>query len=181
VVAGSPAAKAGLQPGDVIETVNGQKVASPRDLALTVASVAPGENAKFHVLRNGQDTDVDVKVGDQPPEKTARAHVEEPPAKGQLGLALAPLTAGQRDQLQVPEGQDGVLIRAVRPGSPAEHAGLRPGDVIIGIGSQNVTSAADATRAIASALSGKDHAVALRVVRDGATAFVGVSLDLSAG
>jgi len=124
-----------------------------------------------------------VKVGEQPAEKSAHARAESPgeDAHGKLGLALAPLTAGERDQLQVPEGQDGVLIRGVRPGSPAEEAGLRPGDVIVGIGNHNVSTPSDATKAIAAALGGKDHAVALRVIRDGNTAFVGVTVDESAG
>ncbi len=181
VVSGSPAAKAGLEPGDVIEAVNGQKVASPRDLALTVAGVAPGEDAKFHILRDGQDRDINVKVGEQQPERTARAHTDEAAPHGQLGLALAPLTRDERAQLQVPDDQDGVLVRGVRPGSPAEGAGLRPGDVIVGVGNQIVTSPSDATKAIGSALGGKDHAVALRVLRDGSTAFVGVTVDQSAG
>jgi serine protease Do len=183
VVSGSPASQAGLAPGDVIEAVNGRKVASPRDLALTVASVAPGEEAKFQVLRDGQDREITVKVGEQPAEKSANAQQpnETPSERGQLGLALSPLTPNDRDQLQVPDGQNGVLIRAVRPGSPAESAGLRPGDVIVGVGNRNVTSPSDATKTIESALEGKDHAVALRVLRDGTTAFVGVTLDQNAG
>jgi len=175
VESGSPAAKAGLEPGDVIEAVNGQKIASPRDLALTVASVAPGEEAKFRILRDGQDRDIEVTIGDQPAEKTAHAKPDQPAGHGQLGLALAPLTPDTRDQLQVPEGMDGAVVRAVRPGSPAEQAGLQPGDVIVGVGNQKVASPSDATRAIAAALGGKDHAVALRVLRDGTIAFVGVT------
>ena len=181
VESNSPAAKAGLEPGDVIQTVNGQKIGSPRDLALTVATVMPGQEARFHILRDGQDRDVSVKVGEQPAEKTARAKPEEPQSHGQLGLGLAPLTPDARDQLQLPTGQEGALVRSVRPGSPAEVAGLRPGDIIVGVGSQSITTATDANKAIRSALDGKDHAVALRVMRDGTTAFVGVTLDQSAG
>ena len=181
VVAGSPAAKAGLQPGDVIEAVNGQKIDSPRDLALTVASVAPGDEAKIHILRDGQERDVAVKVGEQPAEKMAQTEPGEPAGHGQLGLALGPLTPGSRDQLQVPDGQEGAVVRSVRPGSPAEEAGLRPGDVIVGVGNQTVSSPSEATKAIGSALDGKTHAVALRVLRDGTIAFVGVTVDQSAG
>jgi serine protease Do len=181
VVSGSPASKAGLKPGDVIEAVNGQKIASPRDLALTVASVAPGQEAKVRVFRDGQDRDVDVKVGDQPAEKTAQAQEPGPADHGKLGLALAPLTPDTRDQLQVPDGQDGAVVRAVRPGSPAEEAGLRAGDVIVGVGNLNVSSPSEATKAIGSALDGQDHAVALRVLRDGQIAFVGVALEKTAG
>jgi serine protease Do len=181
VQSGSPAAKAGLQPGDVVEAVNGQKITSPRDLALTVATVAPGEEAKFHVLRDGQDRDVAVKVGEQPLEKTARARTEEPASRDQLGVLLGALTADARDQLDVPNGLDGAVVRGVRPGSPAEQAGLRPGDVIVGVGNQKVASPSDATKAIGAALSGKNHAAALRILRDGEIGFVGVTLDEAAG
>jgi serine protease Do len=178
---GSPAANAGLEPGDVIQSVNGQKITTPRELAMTVATVAPGQEARFHVLRDGQDRDIAVTVGEQPREKTVHARAEEPAPHGQLGLGLGPLTPDLRDQLQVPNGLEGALVRSVRPGSPAEEAGLRPGDVIVGVGKRSVSSASDATKAIRSALDGKDHAVALRVLRDGTTAFVGVTVDQSAG
>jgi serine protease Do len=181
VESGSPAAKAGLQPGDVIEAVNGQKIASPRDLAMTVATVTPGEAARFHVLRDGEARDLEVKVGEQPPEKTAHARADEPASRSQLGVALAALTPDMRDQLSVPDGVNGAVVRAVRPGSPAEDAGLRPGDVIVGVGNQKIASPSDATKAIGAALGGKSHAVALRILRDGETAFVGVTLDDAAG
>jgi serine protease Do len=182
VVPGSPAAKGGLLPGDVIEAVNGRKIASPRDLALTVAAVPPGTEAKVDVRRDGENREVGVTVGEQPPEHTAQAQpTPDRDAHNKLGLALAPLTPDTRDQLQVPDGQDGAVVRAVRAGSPAEEAGLRPGDVIVGVGNQNVSSPVQASRAIGTALDGKDHAVALRVLRDGTIAFVGVALDQSAG
>ncbi|MGA3001320.1 MAG: Do family serine endopeptidase [Acetobacteraceae bacterium] len=182
VLPGSPAAKAGLQPGDVIEAVNGRKVASPRDLALTVADVTPGTEAKVQIRRDGQNREIDLTVGEQPPLKTAQAQPDaDHDTHNTLGLALAPLTPDTRDQLQVPDGQDGAVIRSVRAGSPAEEAGLRPGDVIVGVGNQNVSSPTQATKAIGTALGSKAHAVALRVLRDGTIAFVGVELDQSAG
>jgi serine protease Do len=182
VLPGSPAAKAGLQPGDVIEAVNGRKVASPRDLALTVADVTPGTEAKVQIRRDGQNREIDLTVGEQPPLKTAQAQPDaDHDTHNTLGLALAPLTPDTRDQLQVPDGQDGAVIRSVRAGSPAEEAGLRPGDVIVGVGNQNVSSPTQATKAIGTALGSKGHAVALRVLRDGTIAFVGVELDQSAG
>ena len=172
---GSPAAKAGLEPGDVIQAVNGHKIGSPRELALTVADVKPGEDATVHIVRDGRDKDVAVHVGEFPVEKTAMAHPDEPAARGQLGLALAPLTPDAREQLSVPDGTEGAVIREVRPGSPAEQAGLRPGDVIVGVGGVKTASPPDVTKAIRSALNGSDHAVALRVLRDGNIGFVGVT------
>ena len=174
----SPAARAGLEPGDVIAAVNGQRIASPRDLALTVATVPPGQEARFQVVREGQSRDVTVRMGEQPAEpRQARGPSGEPSsARGQLGAALASLTPEMREQLEVPEGLTGAVVRGVRPGSPAEAAGLRPGDVIVGVGTRRVGSPTDVTNAIGAAVNGKDPAVALRVLRDGTVGFVGVTL-----
>jgi serine protease Do len=181
VAPGSPAAKAGLEPGDVIEAVNGHEITSPRQLALTVAGVLPGDDAKLRILRDGQDRDVSVRVGEQPLENQAVAHAEEPSAHGRLGLALSTLTPEAREQLKVPDDTVGVLVSGVRAGSPAADAGLRSGDIIVGVGNRNVGSAADAMKAITLALNGKDGAVALRVMRDGAVAFVGVAVGEKEG
>jgi serine protease Do len=175
IEAGSPAARAGLEPGDLIESVNGQKIADPRDLAMTVASVAPGQDANFRILRDGQDRDVTVHVGEMPAEKTAQAHEAAPAGHGQLGLALGSLTPDEREQLSVPDGTKGAVVRAVKPGSPADQAGIQAGDVIVGVGTRKVASPDDATRAIDEALTGKDRSVALRVLRDGNIGYVGVT------
>ena len=177
----SPAAKAGLTPGDVIQAVNGQKIGSPRDLAMTVAAVKPGEEATLKIVRDGESKDIAVRVAEQPAEKTAMAHPDEPANHGQLGLALGPLTPDAREQLSVPDGTEGALIREVRPGSPAEEAGLRPGDVIVGVGARKTATASEASKAIGAALTGRDHAVALRVLRDGNIGFVGVTVGGAAG
>lgn len=182
---GSPAAKAGLEAGDVVQAVNGQKIATPKDLAMTVATVKPGEEARLHVLREGRGLDVQVRVGELPAERSARGtppdQGAEPNARTQLGLAFAPLTPELRARLEVPENLTGAVVRGVRQGSPAEDAGLRPGDVVVGVGGQKVGSPAEAAKAIALALTGKEHAVALRVLRDGTTGYVGVTVGEAAG
>jgi len=173
----SPAAEAGLQPGDVIQAVNGTKVTSPKDLALNVANIQPGEQAHLSVLRDGQTRPVDVKVGTLPNEQTASNDTQgtaERPA--QIGLALGPLSPDMRDQLNVPDGTKGAVVQGVQPGSPAETAGLQPGDVIVGVGSRPVSSPAEAVRAMRTALNGNDHALALRVIRNGQPVFVGVTV-----
>jgi len=176
---GSPAAKAGLEPGDVIRTVNDQKIATPKDLAMTVATVKPGEEARLHLVRDGTELDIKVRVGEQPNDRAARGPDREPgadpAARAQLGLAFVPLTPDLRARLEVPDNLTGAVVRGVRPGSPAEEAGLRPGDVIVGVGGQKIASPAEAAKAIAAALNGKERAVALRILRDGELTYVGVS------
>jgi serine protease Do len=173
----SPAAEAGLQPGDVIEAVNGTKVANPKELALNVASIQPGEQAHLSVLHDGQSKDVTVKVGTLPNEQTASNDSPSNDHHAQIGLALGPLSPDMRNQLDVPDGTKGAVVQGVQPGSPAEAAGLQPGDVIVGVGTHSVTSPSEAARAMRSAMSGSDHALALRVIRNGQPVFVGVTLD----
>jgi serine protease Do len=173
----SPAAEAGLQPGDVIESVNGTKVVNPKDLALDVSNIQPGAEAHFGVLHDGQTKDVTVKVGTLPNEQTASNDNHGSEAHhAQVGLALAPLSPDMREQLNVPDGTKGAVVENVQPGSPAEAAGLQSGDVIVGVGNHAVTSPAEAAKAMRNALSGSEHALALRVIRDGQPMFVGVTV-----
>jgi serine protease Do len=177
---GSPAAEAGLQPGDVVEAVNGTKVTNPRDLAVNVANIQPGQEAHLTVLHDGQTEDMALKVGTLPNEQTASNDNQgggEHHAR--LGLALGPLSPDVRSQLDVPDGTKGAVVQGVQPGSPAEAAGLQPGDVIVGVGTHAVSSPAEAVKAMRTAMNGNDHAVALRVIRNGQPVFVGVNLDQS--
>ncbi len=172
----SPAADAGLQPGDVITAVNNAKVSDPRELAVNVADIQPGDQAHLTVIHDGQTKDVTVKVGKMPNEQTASNGNQSEQHHGQIGLALAPLSPNVRSQLNVPDDTKGAVVQGVRPGSPAEAAGLQPGDVIVGVGTQAVTSPAEAAQAMRTALNGSDHALALRVIRNGQPVFVGVNL-----
>lgn len=172
----APASKAGLEPGDVITSVNGQSVKNPRDLAINIAAVQPGDEAKLQVLHNGESKSVSVKVGQLPGEQVATNDNAQQPRE-RIGLALAPLSPDLRGQLEVPDGTRGAVVRNVEPGSPAEQAGLQAGDVIVGVSGKPVTSPSDAVTAIRGAT--KDRAVALRIIRNGSPMFVGVNLDQS--
>jgi serine protease Do len=174
----APAAKAGLEPGDVVTAVNGQDVKNPRDLAVDIAEVQPGSDATLQVLHNGDTKTVTVKVGQMPNDQVAsNSNDQGQESRGHIGLALAPLSPDLRNQLDVPDGTHGAVVRSVEPGSPADQAGLQPGDVIVGVGGKQVTSPSDAARAIRGA--SKDHALALRIIRNGEPVFVGVNLDQS--
>src|ERR1700733_14199463 len=163
----SPAAQAGLQPGDVIQSVNGTKIATPKELALNVANILPGDEAHLSILHDGQSKDITVKVGTLPNEQTASNDTQGNDHHAQIGLALAPLSPDVRNQLDMPDNTKGALVQGVQPGSPAEAAGLQPGDVIVGVGTHAVSSPAEAARAMRTALNGSSHALALRVIRNG--------------
>ena len=170
----SPAAKAGLKAGDVITSVDGKTVGNPRDLAMDVAGVKPGEQAKLDVLQDGSTKTVSVAMAALPADEGAGNG--GPGAHEGVGLALAPISPELRTQLGLPEHMKGAAVAEVAPGSPAEQAGLQAGDVILGVGTETVNSAEQAVHAIRAAAH-KNTAVALRVFRDGHTAFVAVTLN----
>jgi serine protease Do len=170
----TPAQRAGVQPGDVIRSVDGTKIDNPRDLAVQVASVKPGDEAKLDIVRDGQSQTVSVKVGALPNEETADAG-SAPAHPAQLGLALGPITPDARDQLNLPDGTHGVLVTGVRQGSPADQAGLQQGDVIVAVGNHAVQNPGQAVHDMHAAIAGSGHAVALRIIRNGQSAFVAIA------
>ena len=172
----SPAAKAGLQPGDVIRAVDGKSVADPRDLALDVADIHPGSAAKLDLLRDGKTQTVGVTVASMKNDAVAARDDGAGQEQQGVGVALAALSPELRDQLDLPARIHGAVVADVKPDSPAAEAGIRQGDVIVGVGSETVASPGDVRTAIRSAVS-KDHAVALRILRDGRTAFVAIDMS----
>ena len=175
----SPAGRADLQPGDVVLSVNGAKVANPRDLAVDIAAITPGEYATLSVLRDGKTRAITAKVTALPDPTVAGGPAGEDAAHT-IGVALQPLTPDLRQQLGLPTRVQGVVIAQIQPGSPADVAGIQAGDVLIGVGTRPVASPEDATRAIAAAThkrgDGGDSSLALRILRNGQTAFVALDL-----
>ncbi len=180
---GSPAEHAGLKAGDVITAVNGLVVTNPGDLAADIANVDPQAKADISYLRNGKPQDVGVAVTTMPANPDAAFQQNgggggqsAQPAQGPLGLTLAPLTPDARNQLNLPNNATGAVITAVVQNSPADVAGLQPGDLLVGVGATDVNSPTDAVNAIASARKAGTGAVALRIVRQGQALFVGIDL-----
>ena len=104
--------------------MNGKKVTNPRELAVDVAAIKPGDEAHLTVLHDGQSKDIALKVAQLPNEQSASNGEGGGQHQEQLGLALAPLSPDIRGQLNVPDGTRGAVVRGVQPGSPAEQAGL---------------------------------------------------------
>jgi serine protease Do len=170
----SPAGHAGMQPGDVIVQVNGEHVGNARELAIDVSQTPPGNHATVAILRNGKPQTLDVVVGTLPSDGAAHGGVSAPDSSRALGVALSPITPQLRQQLDLGDGQRGVVITQVQQGSAAEQAGLQAGDVIVGVGDRNVSTTLEASRAIHDSLK-QSQAVALRIIRNGEPIFVAVA------
>jgi serine protease Do len=170
---GSPAAKAGVQAGDVITAVNGAPVKNARDLARSIATMAPDSTAKLDILRNGQSQTVSVTLGTMPNDQQANAGNEmQTPRHGvpHLGLSVAPAAA------VAGAGGKGVVVTAVDPNGPAADAGFRVGAVILDVGGKTVGNAGDVVKALQDAQAQGKHDVLMRVQMDGAIHFVAVPL-----
>jgi serine protease Do len=168
----SPAAKAGLQPGDVVTMLDGKTVRNPRELARAVAEQRPGGRADVRLWRDGTERRLRVDIAAQPGAKDARPGAGEAAAP-RIGISLAPITPQARMALRLPEDAKGAVVQAVEPNSRAQEAGLRPGDVIVAIGATTTEDPQAVVRTLREANAG-GGAVALRILRDGRAAFVAV-------
>lgn len=169
VLEDGPAAKGGLQVGDVILSMNGQPIVMSADLPHLVGSLKDGATAKLDIIRNGKRQSLDITVGalpDDDAEITASANGGVERSSNRLGVAVADLTAEQKKTLEL---KGGVVIKEVQEG-PAALIGLRPGDVISHLNNQAILSAKQFTE-IAKELP-KNRSVSMRVLRQGRASFI---------
>ncbi len=170
---GSPAAKAGIEAGDVITAVNGTAIKDSRDLARTIATLAPGTSVKLDVFHKGASKTVTLALGELPNERQAKAgEGKAQPNAGtpRLGLSLAPAGDVQG------AGQKGVVVTEVDPQGPAAQRGIQTGDVILNVGGKAVANVGDVRSELAQAKSSGKNSVLLQVKSQEATRFVAVPL-----
>jgi len=147
VVPGGPADDAGVQRGDVILSFNGKDVEEGHDLPSLVARAPVGEKADVVVLRKGEERELKIKVAKLQADNNKdveRSSAKEPE---KWGLMLQDLTPQLAERLGVDEGS-GAVISGVQPGSPAERARLKRGDVILEVDQKPVSSAEEVKRAV---------------------------------
>jgi serine protease Do len=172
--AGSPAAKAGIQSGDVITKINGTEVKDSRDVARKVGTMAPGSLVKFDILRDGQAKTMTVTLGEMPNQQQAEAGSGEQGGSNagvpHLGLSLAPASDVSGS------GGKGLVVTGVDPNGVAAAHGLQTGDVILDVGGKSVASVADVRKALGDAKSQGKHNVLMRIKSADATRFVAIPL-----
>src|SRR6202163_1377499 len=173
-----PAAKAGIESGDVITAVNGETVKDARELARTIGALAPGNAVKLNVLHKGQDKVINLTLGQLPNTIEAKDDIDNGDKGGatkgtdvpKLGLTLAPANS------VAGAGKGGVVVTEVDPKSAAAERGFKEGDVILEVAGKSVTNVGDVREAINAARTDNKNSVLMRVKSGGSSRFVAVPL-----
>ncbi len=173
---GTPAAKAGLEAGDAILTLDGRPLKNSRDLARVVAGYEPGAKVKLGIVRKGKEQTVEVELGRMPKDVGTKLGQNVPDDGGAaatsltaLGLALAPAS-------EVGVSGGGVAVVDVDPDGPAAQRGIKPGDVVLDVQGRTVATVADVNEAIRAARSEGRKAILLRVKTQDGIRFVPLPL-----
>jgi serine protease Do len=177
-----PSEKAKIQPGDVILTFDGRPVTEMRELPRMVAETEIGKEVDVTVWRDESEHSLHVTLGElEEAEAAALTETEsgapETDTFDDLGLVLSDVTTELREQFELGEDVSGVVITDVAEDSPAGQKGLRPGDVIVEVGQEEVASPSDVAGRIKDAKDSGRKSVLMLVDRQGDLRFVAIRID----
>jgi serine protease Do len=188
-----PAARAGIQQGDVIVRVNGRDVTSDQTVSYLIAQTPVGQRVPVELIRDGRRQTVNVMVGQRPTEEDLAARLGNTPDQGTspdapvtpgssaLGLQLQPLSPQITQALSLPAGSRGVVVTNVDPNSDASDKGIQRGDLILSVNRTAVTTPAQVLAAVDVARRAGRSSVLLLVKRGTSPeAFVGVEIGTAA-
>jgi len=183
VAGGSPAARAGLQNGDLITSFDGKTIPDYRTLPRIVAGTPIGKTVSIEVLRKGRKVasrlTVEKLADDGPADKAGKTPPAPKPQSKlqQLGISLGPLDDAARGRFKIGGNVKGVLVTGVDMGSAAGDKNMRPGDVIVQVQGAPVKTPDEVAKAIdAATKSGKPVALFL-VSRGGEVTYIGLRLN----
>lgn len=178
VRAGSAADKGGVKRGDIITSINGEKVEDGNVLRNKVASTAPGSEIKLVVLRDGQPVELTVTLDEfaasaNPEDVQGDGENPAAPAKpaGKLGLDVQPITPDIAKKLKLADGMTGLVVSGVDPSGAAAEEGIARGDIIAEVNRQPVESPEDMKSALEK--SG-ERPILLLIVRGGQFSYITV-------
>lgn len=180
VISGTPAAKAGLEPGDIVMSFNDQEIVDRDDLVDVVERSKPGNPYKAVVLRDGKSKTISVKLEAMPSDytdalkrglrKSQPSEEQEEIAVNALGIEVVEVNAEIAEQLGLEDVDSGIVVRSVKNGTPASEAGLRSGDLIQRVGTTSVSTMKEFSDAIEK--TSLADGVLLHLKRQGGSAFV---------
>jgi serine protease Do len=178
---GTPAAKAGIQPGDVIVEYNGRPVTDSDSLVEMVVNTKPGTTVPVTIYRENKRQTLNITPDELDLEAEANGGrsirpdgtVPGTPTATDFGMTLEAITPEAARQLDLPRGRGGAIVSDVERGSVAANAGVQPNDIIIEVNREPVASVSQVTRALQNAAAGRP--VFLLVWRDGQQYFVTMS------
>ncbi len=163
---GSPAANAGIAPGDLIIAINGTPARDVREVARIISDLRPGSVATIVVVRSGGEKTLDITVGSLPDQREPPGSPDLPRQKGsavsRVGFSVAPASGG------------GVVVTNVDPDGPAATQGLASGDVILQADGRKIAGAGDLRASIESAQKAGKHAILMRIRSSDSIKYVAV-------
>lgn len=174
VVPDGPADRAGIRNGDVIIEFNGQRVNDADHLKNMVGLTPPGTRVTLRLIRNGREQTVTVELGERPAERTSRMPESGDRGNTLSGIAVDELTPSLRNRFDIPRSIAGVIISDIDPDSPAAEVGLQPGDVIMEVNRQPVTSV-EAFRQAVSRVGRRRALLRVYFSRSGSTGYVDIA------
>lgn len=177
VTANSPAAQADLRPGDIIIAFDGEPVDYSSDLPHIVGLRDPGDSYPIELIRQGREMEMEIRIGQLGSNEVAQSspkqrNSESVPDSAPLGLVVEELDPRMASRLRV---DGGVAVRAVEPGSAGSDAGLAPGDVIVQLGFQPISSMQDYDDVLTQANSGER--LPIRFFRNGSSVYTTIRVD----
>ncbi len=167
-----PAARDGLQAGDVILEVDGSRVHDSSTLPRLIGRTAPGSDVALELMRDGERRQLTITVGDWPDAERATASRPQESRQARLGISVGELERAEREQIGI---EGGVRVREVDPSGAAAAAGIRPGDILVSIDHQAVNDSDQLVEMVGELPS--DRAVPVRLFRDGRSMFVALRLS----
>ena len=149
----SPAQRGGLQRGDIITRYKGREVNAPRELQFLIAESLVGEKVKIAILRDGQRETIEVSIGEIPPRHVERWTTPTSESWKRLGLVTRELGASDFENYTfLKPGDQGVMVKAIKSGTPAENAGILRGTLIVAINGKKVENVEQFDELLHSAL-----------------------------
>jgi serine protease Do len=176
ILEGSPAEKAGVKRGDVIVEIDRKPVENAVHLRNVVAGLEIGAKVQLKAIRDKKEQTVDVTIGEQPKDLARGGEPAEEGAQadgGLAGLTVHDISPEFAQRFGLPDGEEGVVVTRVEPGSAVEDAGVQRGDLILEINRRAVPDVKEFQR-IARGL-GKDESVLLLINRQGQALFITIT------